>query len=62
MDCNGNPCDGAACPGYTDAECVPDYCGDCKAVWYSNGQVVQCSGIAYYYNAFVCYNVQSILS
>ena len=45
MDCSGNPCDGASCPGYSEAVCVPDYCGHCKAVWYVDDQVVQCSGI-----------------
>ncbi len=44
MDCSGNPCDGAACPGYVDAECVPDYCGHCRAVWYLDDEIVQCSG------------------
>lgn len=46
VDCGGNPCDGAVCPGYRDsaAVCVPDYCGHCHAVWYLDNEVVQCSG------------------
>lgn len=50
VDCGGNPCEGAVCPGYRDtgAVCVPDYCGHCHAVWYLDNEVIQCSGINLY--------------
>lgn len=43
--CNGDPCDGASCPNYPDAVCIPDYCGHCQAVWYQGDRKVTCSSI-----------------
>ena len=44
FECGGDPCNGASCPGYPDAVCLPDYCGHCHAVWYVGGERVTCSG------------------
>ena len=46
FECGGDPCNGASCPGYPDAVCLPDYCGHCHAVWYVGGERVTCSGKA----------------
>lgn len=44
FNCGGNPCDGASCPGYPTAVCVPDYCGHCHAQWFVGIERVVCSG------------------
>ncbi|CAF1053928.1 unnamed protein product [Rotaria sp. Silwood1] len=41
--CKKDPCQGATCPEYPDAECVPNYCGGCYAEWFTcDGRKVQC--------------------
>ena len=46
VNCLVNPCDVSTC-GVEDAECVPDYCGDCSARWFVGVEEVteQCSGL-----------------
>ena len=44
VTCNGDPCEGASCPGYPSAVCVADYCGHCQAVWYVGQDIVTCTG------------------
>ena len=50
MNCLVNPCDVSTC-GVENAQCVPDYCGDCSARWFVGVEDVtdQCSGLFYIY-------------
>ncbi|CAF1224435.1 unnamed protein product [Rotaria sordida] len=43
VQCKKDPCEGAKCPAHANVNCVPNYCGGCKAEWFtSNGKQVQC--------------------
>jgi len=40
VDCFQDPCIEASCPAYSNAECVPTYCGGCHADFYQNGELI----------------------
>ncbi|CAF0848071.1 unnamed protein product [Rotaria sordida] len=43
VQCFVDPCQEATCPAYPDAKCISNYCGGCKAEWFtSSGEQVQC--------------------
>ena len=44
VQCDGDPCNGAACPSHPTAICTPNYCGSCKPQWSVNGNEVLCHG------------------
>ncbi|XP_072164791.1 kielin/chordin-like protein [Diadema setosum] len=43
--CDLNPCN-VGCGGHEDAVCYIDFCNDCTAMWYSNGNRVNCQAEA----------------
>ena len=44
-NCPTDPCDGTVCNGYPTAVCKASICGGCKAEFYLDGVVVDCSGM-----------------
>lgn len=64
VQCFVNPCENARCPNVPEAECEPNYCGTCAAVFYDeerNDVTEKCrdSGISKS-NAYVNYTRTSM--
>jgi len=44
--CFRDPCQGASCPMFPRATCVPNYCGGCRTRWFQRGMKVKCNATA----------------
>ncbi|KAK3580545.1 hypothetical protein CHS0354_009501 [Potamilus streckersoni] len=43
VHCKTNPCEVTDCPAYPEANCVPNYCQGCNAVFFVDGKEVDCN-------------------